>query len=192
MRTPVVRTLAKEFCKNPNIDKFLNSLPHKYQEENNLHSFIICEIKDYEECIIKINEFLPFVDNWAVCDSMRPKSFKNNKDKLIIDIYEWLNSEDEYTIRFGIEMLMTHFLDGDFKEEYLETVSLIKREEYYIKMMISWLFATALAKQYDKTISYLERGKLSSWVHNKTIQKAIESYRLSKEQKDYLRKLKVL
>ena len=191
VRTPELRKYAKELFKSNNYQSFLKELPHKYFDENQLHAFIISEIKDYDECINYINEFLPYVDNWATCDQMSPKVFKKNHDSLIDNIKIWLKSKETYTIRFGIGCLLQHFLDEDFKPEYLEIVSRIKSEEYYINMMRAWYFATALAKQYKLTKPYIENNQLDKWTHNKTIQKAIESYRISSEQKEYLKSLKI-
>lgn len=190
VRTPELRSFAKKLIKEDNYKEFLEELPHKYFEENQLHSFIISEIKDYDICISYINKFLPYINNWATCDQLSPKVFKKNKEKLIKEIKVWIKSKEVYTIRFGIGMLMSYFLDEDFNESYLETISKIKSKEYYINMMIAWYYATALAKQYDSTIKYLENNKLDIWVHNKTIQKAIESYRITDSQKEYLRNLK--
>lgn len=190
VRTPELRSFAKKLIKEDSYKEFLEELPHKYFEENQLHSFIISEIKDYDICISYINKFLPYVNNWATCDQLSPKVFKKNKEKLIKEIKVWIKSKETYTIRFGIGMLMSYFLDEDFNESYLETISKIKSKEYYINMMIAWYYATALAKQYDSTIKYLENNKLDIWVHNKTIQKAIESYRITDTQKEYLRSLK--
>ena len=190
VRTPELRSFAKKLIKEDSYKEFLEELPHKYFEENQLHSFIISEIKDYDICISYINKFLPYVNNWATCDQLSPKVFKKNKEKLIKEIKVWIKSKETYTIRFGIGMLMSYFLDEDFNESYLETISKIKSKEYYINMMIAWYYATALAKQYDSTIKYLENNKLDIWVHNKTIQKAIESYRITDNQKEYLRSLK--
>ena len=191
VRTPDLRKYSKELIKENNYKEFLDELPHNYFDENQLHAFILSEIKDYDECINYINRFLPYVDNWATCDQMSPKVFKKNKDKLLLEIKKWLKSKDTYTIRFGIGMLMQHYLDDDFKKEYLKLVSKIKSNEYYINMMIAWYFATALAKQYKDAIPYLEDKILDKWTHNKTIQKAIESYRITDEQKEYLRSLKI-
>ena len=190
VRTPELRRIAKELYKSNNYKEFINDLPHKYFDENQLHSFILGEIKDYDECLDSVNKFLPYVDNWATCDQSSPKAFVKNTDKLINEIKKWIKSKGTYTIRFGVGMLMRSYLDDNFKEEYLEWVSKIKSDEYYVNMMIAWYFATALAKQYDKTIKYIENNKLDTWVHNKTIQKAIESYRITNEQKEYLRSLK--
>ena len=190
VRVPEVRIIAKELKDNPNVDAFYNELPHKYYDENMLHGCLIMQMKDYDSCIKEVDRFLPYVDNWAVCDIMSPKCFKKHKEELLIKIKEWCKTKKTYTIRFGIEMLMSHFLDEDFKEEYLNIVTPIKSDEYYVNMMIAWFFATALAKQWDSTIKIIEKKILSSWVHNKTIQKAIESYRITNEQKEYLRKLR--
>lgn len=191
VRTPVLRKLAKQIYLSNDYQDFLTQLPHSYFEENNIHAFIIEQIKDYDECMKLLNTFLPYVDNWATCDMMRPKVFKKNLDKLILDVYQMLDRKDTYSIRFGIGMLMQYYLDEKFKEEYLVKVGSISSNEYYINMMISWYFATALAKQFSSTIKYLENHLLSTWVHNKTIQKAVESYRISSEKKEYLRSLRI-
>ena len=191
VRTPELRKYAKDLLKNNEYKEFLKELPHKYFDENQLHAFIISGIKDYDECINYVNQFLPYIDNWATCDQMSPKIFKKNHDILLKEIKNWINSKETYIIRFGIGMLMQHFLDEDFNQEYLEWVSNIESEEYYVNMMIAWYFATALAKKYEVTISYIENKRLDSWCHNKTIQKAIESYRITPEQKEYLRSLKI-
>ena len=190
VRTPDLRNYAKKIIKENKYKEFLEELPHKYFDENQLHAFIISEIKDYEKCIIYINKFLPYVDNWATCDQMSPKIFKKNKDKLIIEIMRWIESKETYTVRFGIGMLMHYYLDDDFNPKYLEKVSKIKSKEYYVNMMIAWYFATALAKQYDDAIKYIEKNILDKWTHNKTIQKALESYRITPSQKEYLKRLK--
>ena len=189
VRTPEIKRLAKEVFKE-DYKSFLEELPHKYFDENQLHAFIISELKDYNECISYLDKFLPYVDNWATCDQMSPKIFKKYKKELLEYIKVWIKSKETYTIRFGIGMLMEHYLDEDFNKKYLELVSKIKSKEYYVNMMIAWYFATALAKQYKDTIIYIENNKLDTWVHNKTIQKAIESYRITDKQKEYLRKLK--
>ena len=191
IRTPDLKKYAKELVKNKNYLSFLDELPHKYFEENQIHAFIICDIKDYDECLKRINKFLPYIDNWATCDQSAPKVFAKNSDKLINEIKIWLKSKHTYTIRFGISMLMRIYLDDKFDKKYLEMVSNIKSNEYYVNMMRAWYFATALAKQYESTISYIENNKLDTWTHNKTIQKAIESYRITLEQKEYLKKLKI-
>lgn len=191
VRTPLLRNYAKKLIKDNEYKLFIDQLPHKYFDENQLHAFIISELKDYNECIKYLNKFLPYIDNWATCDQLSPKIFKNNKNLLLIEIKKWLKTNKTYTIRFGIGMYMKYFLDDDFKEDYLKIVSNIKSKEYYINMMIAWFFATALAKQYDTTIKYIENKKLDTWTHNKTIQKAIESYRINEKQKQYLKSLKI-
>ncbi len=191
VRTPDLRKYAKNLVKEKGYEGFINALPHKYFDENQLHAFILSELKDYSECIKAVKEFLPYVDNWATCDQMSPKVFKKHKDELFKEIKKWLGAKDTYTVRFGIGMLMEHFLDEDFDEKYPEMVSKIRSEEYYINMMTAWYFATALAKQYDSVIGYIEDKKLETWTHNKTIQKAVESYRITPEQKEYLKSLKI-
>lgn len=190
VRTPELRNYAKKMVKEENYSSFLKKLPHKYFDENQLHAFIISNLKDYDECISYVNEFLPYVDNWATCDQLSPKVFKKHRDKLLESISCWIHSSDTYTIRFGIGMLMQHFLDDDFHKDFLKWVAGIRSNEYYVNMMIAWFFATALAKQYKATIPYIEKKKLDSWTHRKAIQKAIESYRITEEQKEYLRSLK--
>lgn len=190
IRTPELRKFAKEIAGSEEAEAFLKCLPHTYHEENSLHGFLIELIKDYDMCVAALNQFLPYVNNWAVCDQMRPKVFKKHKEELLEQIKIWLDSEHLYTVRFAIEMLMTHYLDENFSEEYLVWVTQVRSEEYYLNMMIAWYFATALAKQYDKTIPYLEEQRLEIWTHNKTIQKAVESYRITPEQKVYLKTLK--
>ena len=189
IRIPVLRKLAKELTAKE-AKAFMQSLPHFYYEENNLHAFLIERIGDYAECIKAVNEFLPFVDNWATCDSLRPKVFKKHLPELLEQIKIWINSGDTYTVRFGLEMLMCYYLDEAFESEYLTLAASVKSEEYYVNMMLSWFFATALAKQYDSTVTFLKSNKLDVWVHNKTIQKATESYRITNEQKAYLKTLK--
>ena len=191
IRFPELRKLSKQIFKDNNYQDFLDDLPHEYFEENNLHVLLVSQIKDYDKCILEINKFLPYINNWSTCDTFSPKVFTNNKDKLIKEIKKWIKSKDTYTIRFGVLMLMKHYLDEDFKEEYLKLVSKIKSDEYYVNMMIAWYFATALAKQYEYTLPYIKNKILSPWVHNKTIQKAIESYRISEDKKALLRTLKV-
>ena len=190
VRTPVLRKFIKEI-KNDDNKAFFNDLPHKYYEENNLHAFLIAETRDFDECMDKLEKFLPYIDNWATCDCLKPKCFKKSRDKLLIEINEWIKSEHTYTVRFAINMLMTHFLDEDFKEDYLKTVASVKSDEYYINMVKAWYFATALAKQYDSTFPYIEKKLLPDWVHNKTIQKAVESHRISDSQKQILKSFKV-
>ncbi|MCQ2228146.1 MAG: DNA alkylation repair protein [Bacteroidales bacterium] len=192
VRTPQLRKLAKEFSKHNDIDVFLNALPHDYYDERNLHGFIISEIKDYDRSLAEIERLLSVVDNWATCDLLSPKAFKvkSNRQRLIVDVRRWMSSPEPYIRRFGIEMLMSHFLDDAFDVKYLKWVADAATDHYYVKMMIAWYFATALAKQYEATIPYIEQGRLTSWIHSKTIQKAIESYRITDEQKAYLRTLR--
>jgi 3-methyladenine DNA glycosylase AlkD len=191
VRTPELRKLAKEFSKMPEAEKFLKILPHKYYEENNLHGFLIETIRDYNQAIEAVDAFLPYVDNWATCDLMCPKVFKRHLPELLEQIKVWIKSGRTYTIRFGIGMLMSFYLDEQFKPEYLELAANVKSQEYYVNMMIAWYFATALAKQYDAALPYIEQHRLESWTHNKAIQKAIESYRITDEQKEYLRGRKI-
>ena len=191
VRTPELKKLAKELFNTETANKFIETLPHRYFDENQLHAFIISLIKDYQTCLKEVERFLPYVDNWGTCDQLSPKVFAKHKDELIVSIKKWIKSKHTYTIRFGVGMLMQHYLDDLFKPEYMELVSSIKSEEYYVNMMIAWYFATALVKQYDCAIKYIKDKKLSTWVHNKTIQKAVESYRISDEQKAYLKSLKI-
>lgn len=191
VRTPILRNLAKELSKDPDIVEFLQDLPHSFFDENQLHAFLISEIKDYKECIKQLIRFLPFIDNWATCDQLSPKVFKKHRAALLTAVKEWIRSDQTYTVRFGIGMLMQHFLDEDFDPEYPQLVAAVRSEEYYINMMIAWYFATALAKQYDTTLPYIEQRKLDVWTHNKTIQKAVESNRITPEQKEYLKSLKI-
>ena len=191
IRTPQLRKLAKEYAKDPESTEFLKQLPHRYYDENILHALLVMEIKDYDTCVREVERFLPYVDNWAVCDIFSPKVFRKNREKLIEKIKEWAASDRPYTCRFGLGMLMTHFLDEDFKPEYLEIPAAVHSEEYYVNMMIAWFYATALAKQWDATIGYIEKQRLDRWTLNKTIQKARESYRITPEQKEYLKTLKV-
>ena len=190
VRTPELRKLAKELAKREDIREFLNDLPHQYFDENQLHAFILSGEKDFEKCMEDLERFLPYVDNWATCDQMSPKVFRKNRKKLLKSINRWIGSEHTYTVRFAIKMLMEHFLDEDFDPIYPEMVAEVRSEEYYIRMMIAWYFATALAKQYEAVLPYLEQKKLDVWTHNKTIQKAVESYRITEEQKIYLKSRK--
>ena len=190
VRIPAIRKLAKEYGKDPESVEFLKQLPHTYYDENILHALLVAEIKDYEVCVKEVERFLPYVDNWAVCDIFSPRVFRKNRDQLIDKIKEWSASEHPYTCRFGMEMLMTHFLDEDFRVEYLEIPATVHSEEYYVNMMIAWFYATALAKQWDATIGYIEDQRLDTWTHIKTIQKARESYRITAGQKEYLKTLK--
>ncbi len=191
VRTPALRKLAKTLRGSGEAEEFLKALPHDLFEENNLHAFLLCEMKDFDACVQAVEDFLPYVDNWATCDQMSPGVFRKNKQALLPYIRCWIASERCYTRRFGTGMLMSHFLDEDFREEYLRLVSDKRSEEYYVNMMIAWYFATALAKQYEAALPYLENRRLDPWVHNKAIQKAVESFRVSDEHKACLRALKI-
>ena len=195
VRTPQMRSIAKEFFGTESAASFLKELPHKYYEENMIHFFLLSMIKDFDQCVEKLEIFLPYIDCWPVCDQSSPKTFKKNHEKLLPLIKKWISSEHIYTARFGMRMLMNEFLDSDFKSEYLSWVADKKSpsglDDYYLKMMQAWYFATALAKQYDQSIIYIEKHKLDVWTHNKAIQKAIESFRVSDEHKEYLRSLKI-
>lgn len=191
IRTPQLRKFSKEFAKSQRCETFLEDLPHQYYEENNLHGFLLEMEKDYESLVQKIDAFLPYVDNWATCDMMRPKVFKKHLPELLLKVKEWLASDRVYTIRYGIGILLSFYLDEAFEEEHLEWVAQIRSEEYYVNMMIAWYFATALAKQYETALPYIEEHRLDVWTHNKTIQKAVESYRITDEQKVYLRTMKI-
>ena len=190
VRTPELRKLAKQLKGSPEAELFLQQLPHRYYEENNLHGFLIEFIKEFDDCIAALNRFLPYVDYWATCDMMSPKVLKKDLAKLYEVVKRWVASEETYTIRFGVNVLMKYYLDEAFLPEYSDLVASISSEEYYVKMVVAWYFATALAKQYEAIIPYLEEKKLDIWTHNKTIQKAMESYRITKEQKEYLKTLK--
>ena len=190
VRTPELRQIAKQYAQAEKIGVFLKDLPHQYFEENQLHAFILSGLKDYDMCLEELNRFLPYVDNWATCDQMSPKVFRKHRKELLNSIREWIGSKETYTIRFGIGMLMEHYLDGDFDPVYPEMAAGVRSEEYYVNMMTAWYFATALAKQYDTVLPYIEQHRLDDWTHYKAIQKAIESYRITPEQKDYLRTLK--
>jgi 3-methyladenine DNA glycosylase AlkD len=191
VRTPYLRKLASKITGTSEAREFLASLPHEYHEENNLHAFLIAEIKDFDVCICELEKFLPYVDNWATCDGMSPAVFAKNRLKLLSKAFEWLDSSHVYTARYGMLMLMKHFLGEHFRTEYADAVAAVKSEEYYVKMMQAWYFATALAENYEEILPYLTENRLPDWVHNKTIQKAIESRRISEDIKTYLRTLKV-
>ena len=190
VRTPALRKYAKELAKREEIREFLSDVPHQYFDENQLHAFIISQLKDFRSCMEYVRAFLPYVDNWATCDQMSPKVFGKNKGDLLLQIREWIGSGDTYTVRFGIGMLMQYFLDEDFAPEYPELVAQIRSEEYYVNMMKAWYFATALAKQYETVLPFIEERRLDDWTHRKSIQKAVESYRITEEQKKYLKTLK--
>ena len=191
VRTPELRKLSREMVRRENIGEFLDALPHRYFDENQLHAFILSEIRDYDRCVEAVCRFLPYVDNWATCDQMSPKVFRRNRQALLPHIREWIDSGKTYTVRFGIGMLMSHFLDEGFDQTYAETVASIRSEEYYVNMMIAWYFATALVGHYQEILPFLEEKRLDPWTHNKAIQKAIESYRITEEQKAYLRTLRI-
>ncbi len=189
VRTPNMRQIARELFGTDEGAAFLKSLPHPYYEENLVHFFMIALIRDFDECVEAVERFLPFVDCWPVSDQSSPKAFRKNHDKLTPLIRQWIGSEHVYTARFGIRMLMNEFLDHDFEEDYLALVASKKDDDYYLKMMIAWYFATALAKQYDSAVVYMEQRRLDPWTHRKAIQKALESFRVSDEHKAYLRTL---
>lgn len=189
VRVPEVRKLAKQLKQDPIASAFLQELPHTYYDENMLHALLLSDIRDYGKAVAETERFLPYVDNWAVCDILSPKVFKKHKAELLEKIREWAKSGETYTVRFGIEMLMSHYLDDDFRPEYLEIPAGVRSEEYYVNMMLAWFFATALAKQWDAAIPYLEQGRLDAWVQKKTVQKARESYRITEAQKTYLKTL---
>ena len=191
VRTPELRKYAVELSKTEDAAAFMAALPHLYQEENNLHAFLIERIADYDACVAALDAFLPYVDNWATCDSMSPKCLKKQLPRLTGEIRRWMASDWVYTVRFGMGMLMRHFLDDAFDPACLDWVAALRSEEYYINMMIAWFFATALAKQWDATLPYIERRRLEPWVHNKAIQKAIESFRIPEDRKNLLRAQKI-
>ena len=191
VRTPDLRSFAKRVLKREDAAQFLEALPHRYFDENQLHAFMLSEIKDYEDCLDGVNRFLPFIDNWATCDQLSPKVFKRHRQELLSSIKAWLSSDHTYTIRFAVGMLMAHYMDEDFDPAYLETVSKLRSGEYYVNMMIAWYFATALTKQYPSALLYIENRRLDAWVHNKAIQKAVESYRIPQAHKDYLKTLRI-
>ena len=191
VRVPLLRTIARSFAKEEAASqRFLSHLPHSYYEEDMLHGMLISLVKDYDRCLDLTDRFLPYVDNWAVCDTLSPKVFVKYKAQLLENILRWSSSSHTYTCRFGLRMLMTHFLDDSFSADFLQLPAAIRSEEYYVKMMVAWFFATALAKQWEATLPYLENRQLDPWTHRKTIQKAIESYRIPPERKDYLRTLR--
>ncbi|MBQ6781840.1 MAG: DNA alkylation repair protein [Treponema sp.] len=190
VRTPELRRFAKTLAAEKSVGSFLQTLPHQYFDENQLHAFILSEEKDFSVCIQLLGNFLPYIDNWATCDQLSPRTFKKHHAELLPHIRSWIASNKTYTVRFAIGLLMQHFLDEDFCAEFLEMVAAVKSEEYYIKMMVAWYFATALAKRYDSAVRYIEEKRLEPWTHNKTIQKAVESYRITAEQKTYLKSLR--
>lgn len=191
VRTPELRRVAKRFEKAAGRDEFLSSLPHEYHEQNLVHAYIAESLRDYDSALAAIEAFLPYVDNWAVCDSMTPRVFSKHTDALLPRIREWLNSTHAYTVRFGLRMLMCFYLENEFTAEINALAAAVRSDEYYVNMMQAWYFATALAKQYDKTLPIIAECRLSPWVHNKTIQKAVESFRIAPEQKAYLKTLRI-
>ena len=190
VRTPQLRKLAKELYRAGEAKAFLPQVPHTYLEENSLHAFFLEQIRDFEACMEAVEAFLPWVDNWATCDSLNPPVFQKHRPELLERVRLWLNSGETYKIRFGVKMLMSHFLEEEFREEYLRLVSVIQSKEYYVNMMRAWYFATALAKQWEATLPLLQERRLDPWTHRKTIQKAVESYRITDEQKTLLRSLR--
>ena len=190
VRTPELRAFAKRLYKDRDTEDFLSSVPHQYFDEDQLHAFVISLEKDFDKCMAAVEAFLPFIDNWATCDQLSPVSFKKEPEKLLPHIGLWIGSDRTYTVRFAVGMLMQHFLDERFDTKYADRVAEIRSEEYYVNMMIAWYFATALAKQYDSVLPYLEGRKLARWAHNKAIQKSVESFRITAEQKAYLKTLK--
>ena len=190
VRTPDMRKIAKEVFLSGDRDAFLKELPHAYYEENLIHFFVLAMIRDFDECVQAVEQFLPYVDCWPVSDQATPVAFRKNHQKILPYIKKWIASDHVYTARFGIRMIMNEFLGDDFRKEYLDIVTAKTGEDYYLKMMLAWFFATALAKRYDETIPFFEERKLDEWVHKKAVQKALESYRVSDEHKEYLRRLR--
>ena len=191
VRLPVLRGIAREFAREDGCAGFLDTLPHEYYDENLLHAILLCNTKKYDECLPLVERFLPYVDNWAVCDSLRPNVFKKHRNELLPNALRWMKSDKTYTCRFGVDMMMTHFLDEDFSPEYLDAVAGCTSDEYYVKMMVAWYFATALAKQWDAAVPYIEKHVLADWTHRKAIQKACESFRVSDGHKEYLKTLRL-
>ena len=190
VRVPALRRYAAVFAKTPQAAEFLRELPHDYYEENNLHALLLMRRKDFDAVLSALETFLPQVDNWATCDLLRPACFAAHKEELLPPVRRWLASPHPYTVRFGIEMLMTHYLRADFSPEYPAWVAAVQSEHYYVRMMQAWYFATALAWRWQETLPYLTERRLSPWVHTKTIQKAVESYRISPQQKQQLKALR--
>ncbi len=191
VRTPDMKKIAKEFAKEESTKDFLKDVPHKYYEENLVHIFILSMIKDFDECVKGLEAFFPYIDCWPVCDQSSPGIFKKNHEKVLPLVKKWIDSDHVYTSRYGMRILMNEFLGDDFKPEYLSWVASKKGDDYYLKMMVAWYFATALAKQYDESVKVIERKELDPWTHNKAIQKACESFRVSDEHKEYLKTLKI-
>lgn len=191
VRTPVLRKFAKEFFKDPRSNEFLTALPHKYFDENQLHAFLVEQIKDFDRCILAVEDFLPFIDNWATCDCFSPAVFKKEPDRLLPYIEKWLTSSHVYTVRYGVVMLMRYFLGGHFDEKHLKTVADLPTDDYYLSMAVAWFFATALSKQYDAALPYIQDRLLDKATHNRAIQKAVESFRISVKHKAYLKTLRI-
>ena len=191
VRTPVLRKFAKEFFKDPRSNEFLTALPHKYFEESQLHAFLVEQIKDFDRCILAVEAFLPFIDNWATCDCFSPAVFKKDPDRLLPHIEKWLTSLHVYTVRYGVVMLMRYFLDERFDEKYLKWVAKVPTDDYYLSMAVAWYFATALSKQYDAALPYIQDRLLDKATHNRAIQKAVESFRISEKHKAYLKTLRI-
>lgn len=190
VRTPILRKMAKDMIKSGLAEDFISDLPHKYFEENQLHAFILSEIKDFDIAIEEVSRFLPYVNNWATCDQMSPRVFKKNSVNLLTYIIKWIKSKHVYAVRFGVLCLMRYFLDDNFNVKYADMVANIKSDDYYINMMRAWYFATGAAKQYDAILPYLYAGKIDDWTRKHAIQKALESYRVDAKHKDFLRSLR--
>ena len=188
VRTPELRKLSERLWKEDRAEELMKNLPHTYYEEDNLHAAFIEKITDFDRCIEELDRFLPFVDNWATCDMMNPKALKNDRERLLSKAYEWMEKEDAYTVRYGIGVLMRHFLGDNFSLEYAERVASVKNDEYYVRMMVAWYFAEALSRQYDLILPFIKERRLSLWVHRKAIQKAVESRKISTSQKEELKK----
>ena len=189
VRTPALRAFAKRLRQDRDAESFLSCVPHFYFDESQLHAFVIAMEQDFEKCITAVEAFLPFVDNWATCDQLLPKVFRKEPEKLLPRIRIWIRSDQTYTVRYAIGLLMQHFLGDNFDPKYADMVAAVRSEDYYINMMIAWYFATALAKQYESVLPYLEEKRLSDWVHRKTIRKSVESYRIPEAHKAYLKTL---
>lgn len=190
VRMPALRRFAAQYGKTEDAARFLGTLPHDYQDENLLHAILLGNLRDFERCLHAVDAFLPYVDNWAVCDSLRPACFKRHREELLPHIRHWIASPTLYTCRFGIEMLMLHFLDETFDPSLLELPAAVESEEYYVRMMVAWFFASALTKQWDAALPYITQRRLPEWTHRKAIQKACESYLISTERKTLLKKLR--
>lgn len=190
VRLPIIRKIYKDIKGSVLLEDFLKEIPHRFHEENILHAFVISDMKEYSVCVEQLDVFLPYIDNWAVCDSISPKVFKKNTASLYRQICRWITRDEIYSIRFCVVTLMSFFLEEEFKREHIELLLNIKKKDYYIDMAIAWYMATALFKQYEIAIEYIEENRFGTWIHNKSIQKAIESNRIKPETKDYLRTLK--